>query len=101
MGNEQTKEEVQKKIIDIFVEVIGFIPREQVHLDTNIAKDFKIYTDDVSLFLKQVDQYFCLNSVPEEWLHIATIEQITDFVMTHQNRRPLQKKSFLKRLFGL
>lgn len=99
MLKELNKKEVLDKVIDIFVKVIGFIPKEQVYPDSNLTKDFKIYTDDLSLFIKYVDEYFCLNSTPEEWTNIATLDQIANFVISHHNRPPL-KKSWLKRLFN-
>jgi hypothetical protein len=53
-----SKEEIIEKVIDIFIDEIGFIERSEVSKDTNIVKDFKIDTDDLSFFLESALDYF-------------------------------------------
>jgi len=48
MENEITKDEIVDKIIDIFVEMIGFIDKKEVHPHPIPRLDFKIDSDDLS-----------------------------------------------------
>lgn len=56
MANEQTRKALIEKIIDIFVDVIGVIPREKVFPTTRPAIDFNIYTDDLTVYIMQVEK---------------------------------------------
>ena len=53
-----SKEEIIETVIDIFIREIAFIDRGEVSKNTNILDDFKIYHDDISLFLLAVFRHF-------------------------------------------
>ena len=87
-GGIPSKEQVIEEVIDIFVRVIGFIDRGKVSRTTNVAKDFYIYTDDLSIFADEVVKHFDINSPPEEWSNVGqTIEGIADFVLQHLSKK--------------
>ena len=87
-GSLSFKEQVIETVIDIFVREIGFIEREKVSRTTNPAKDFYIYTDDLSIFADAVVKHFGIDSPPEEWSNIEpTIEGIADFVLQHLSKK--------------
>lgn len=82
-----TKEAVVETVIDIFVRTIGFIERKDVSRKTHLAKDFYIYTDDLSLFASEVVRHFGIKPTPEEWFRdAATAEEIADLVLRHLSK---------------
>ena len=86
-GGISSKEQVVETVIDIFVREIGFIEREEVSLNTNVVKDFHIYTDDLSLFALAVEKHFNIKPSPKEWLNVETIEEIADFVLRYLSKK--------------
>lgn len=88
MGNSgqslPTKDEVVATIIDIFIDSIGFIERHEVSSQTHIVKDFRIYTDDLTIFLMMVEKHFGIHPLRKEWSSFEpTITNIAEFVLRH------------------
>jgi len=75
------RDELTEKIIDLFVSIIGFIPREAVSAQTNFIKDFDIIDDDLTCFMMQVKWRFKLNPRPADWERIETIDEVVDLVL--------------------
>ena len=75
------RDELTEKIIDLFVSIIGFIPREAVSAQTNFIKDFEIIDDDLTCFMMQVKWRFKLNPRPADWERIETIDEVVDLVL--------------------
>jgi acyl carrier protein len=75
------RDEMTEKIIDLFVSIIGFIPREAVSAQTNFIKDFDIIDDDLTCFMMQVKWRFKLNPRPADWERIETIAEVVDLVL--------------------
>lgn len=75
------RDELTEKIIDLFVSIIGFIPREAVSAQTNFIKDFDIIDDDFTCFMMQVKWRFKLNPRPADWERIETIAEVVDLVL--------------------
>ncbi|MFA8393797.1 hypothetical protein ACEPUD_27190 [Burkholderia ubonensis] len=91
-----SKEEVIETVINIYIKEIAFIERSEVSKNTNILEDFKIYHDDISLFLIRVFQYFEMPIInnPD---YPPTIEGISDFVLDYlssdkKHEAPLNQK---------
>ena len=81
------KDQVIEAVIDIFVRVIGFIERENVSRFTNPAKDFHIDTDDLSLFIAEVEKHFHISASQSEWFSIdGTIEGVASIVLHHLSK---------------
>jgi acyl carrier protein len=80
-----SRDQVIEMVIDIFVQVIGFIDRNEVSRTTHVVKDFFIDTDDLSLFALEVDKHFGIRASPsEDWPGAEpTIEAIADHVLAH------------------
>lgn len=77
-----SKDEVIEAVIDIFVRVVGFIDRTEISRETNVDTDFYIHTDDLTIFLLEVEKHFGLKPHPEEWLPVGgTIDSIAEFVL--------------------
>jgi hypothetical protein len=74
-----SKEEILEKVIDIFIENIGWIERHEVSKDTNFDEDFKIDHDDISIFLAMVLRYFDMPKMVSVDCQ-PTIEGVSDFV---------------------
>jgi acyl carrier protein len=81
MGAEFNRDELTEKIIDLFVSIIGFIPREAVSAQTNFIKDFDIIDDDLTCFMMQVKWRFKLNPRPADWERIETIDEVVDLML--------------------
>lgn len=80
------KEQVIETVIDIFVRVIGFVEQKEVSRTTYPAKDFYIHTDDLSIFIDEVERHFGIKTPPcEDWPpgFEPSIEGIADFVLYH------------------
>lgn len=83
-----SKDEVIETIIDIFVRVVGFIERKEVSATTNLDKDFYIHTDDLTIFLLEIEKHFGFKPSPKEWLPVdGTIEAIADFVLEQLTKK--------------
>lgn len=85
-----TKEQVIETVIDIFVRVIGFIERKEVSRTTHPAIDFYIHTDDLSIFIDEVERHFGFKTPPcEDWPpgFAPTIEGIADYVLQHLSKK--------------
>ena len=86
--NGLSKDRAIDLIIDIFVRVIGFIEKREVSKDTNAARDFRIHTDDLSLFLMEIERHFGIDATQKEWLGIGgTMEDIASLVLKHLSQR--------------
>jgi acyl carrier protein len=83
-GDLPQKDQVSETIIDIFIRVIGFIKREEVSRTTNPAKDFYIDTDDLSIFILEVEKHFHISASQDEWFSIdGTLESVANLVLRH------------------
>ncbi len=84
MENRLNRDEITEKVIQLFVDTIGFLEREQVTEQTDFIRDFKIIDDDLTCFVMQVEWQFKLHSSQEDWNAITTIRQIVDLI-AHQS----------------
>jgi acyl carrier protein len=81
MNVENSKSQLSEAIIDLFVSIIGFIPRDVVTSKTNFIHDFDIIDDDLTCFMMQVKWQYKLKLVQADWEHIETIEEVVDLVL--------------------
>lgn len=63
-----SKNQVTETVLDILVRVTGVVERETVSGATNPAKDLHIDTDDLSVFIAEVEKRFHINASQDEWL---------------------------------
>ncbi|MGF6095271.1 acyl carrier protein [Pseudomonas sp. 18175] len=80
MEGNLTRAEISEKVLQLFVDIIGFIDRSQVTEQTDFIHDFKIIDDDLTCFVMQVKWQFKLNATQEDWDHITTIKQVVDLI---------------------
>lgn len=83
---DQSREAFIKDIITIYIEVIGFFDeREQQTISekTNMAKDFKIDSDDLSLAIAEIYRHFSVEPTQAELDRVQTIGDIADLVIAH------------------
>lgn len=71
------------EIIDIFVLTIGFLKRSDVVASSHVVNDFKIDTDDLSIFAQAIEKHFKIKPTQSEWFNVGTIEQIASLVQQH------------------
>ncbi|NVZ35510.1 acyl carrier protein [Pseudomonas sp. A4002] len=76
--------EISEKVIQLFVDIVGFIDRSQVTEQTDFIHDFEIIDDDLTCFVMQIKWQFDLRAAQEDWRGITTIEQIVDLIVLHQ-----------------
>ncbi len=81
MEGSPTRVEITEKVIQLFVDIIGFIDRSQVTEHTDFIHDFKIIDDDLTCFVMQIKWQFNLQATQEDWDHITTIKQIVDLIV--------------------
>ena len=91
MGNDNDvsvqRDQIIETVIDIFVRVIGFIEREKVSKVTNPPKDFYIHTDDLSIFILEIEKHFHISASQSEWFSIdGTLESVADLVLRHLSK---------------
>ncbi|MBO0494591.1 acyl carrier protein [Pseudomonas sp. Marseille-Q1929] len=79
--------QISERVIQLFVEIIGFIDHSQVSEQTNFIHDFKIIDDDLTCFIMQIKWQFNLRATQEDWDHFTTIKQVVDLI--EQRSSPL------------
>ena len=72
--------QISERVIQLFVEIIGFIDHSQVSEQTDFIHDFKIIDDDLTCFIMQIKWQFNLRATQEDWGHITTIKQVVDLI---------------------
>ena len=72
--------QISERVIQLFVEIIGFIDHSQVSEQTNFIHDFKIIDDDLTCFIMQIKWQFNLRATQEDWDHITTIKQVVELI---------------------
>lgn len=77
--------EISEKVIQLFVDIIGFIDRSEVTEQTDFIHDFRIIDDDLTCFVMQIKWQFNLQATQEDWDHITTIRQIVDLIVERSN----------------
>lgn len=80
MEGNLSRAEVVEKVIQLFVDIIGFIDRSKVTEQTDFIHDFDIIDDDLTCFVMQIKWQFKLQATQEDWNHITTIKQIVDLI---------------------
>jgi len=80
MKDHSTRAEISEKVIQLFVDIIGFIDRSEVTEQTDFIHDFDIIDDDLTCFVMQIKWQFKLQATQEDWDHITTIKQIVDLI---------------------
>ncbi|WP_031291245.1 acyl carrier protein [Pseudomonas simiae] len=76
---------MSEKVIQLFVDIIGFIDRSQVTEQTDFIHDFKIIDDDLTCFVMQIKWQFKLHATQADWDDITTIRQIIDWIVERSN----------------
>ena len=87
MEGSLTRAKISEKVIQLFVDIIGFIDHSQVSEQTDFIHDFKIIDDDLTCFIMQIKWQFNLRATQEDWDHITTIKQVVDLI--EQRSSPL------------
>ncbi|MGG5241793.1 acyl carrier protein [Pseudomonas lurida] len=85
MDGNLTRAEISEEVIQLFVDIIGFIDRSQVTEQTDFIHDFKIIDDDLTCFVMQIKWQFKLRATQADWDHITTIKQIVDLIVERSN----------------
>ncbi|MBT2371175.1 acyl carrier protein [Pseudomonas fluorescens] len=85
MESNLARAEVSDKVIQLFIDIIGFIDRSQVTEQTDFIHDFKIIDDDLTCFVMQIKWQFNLRATQEDWNSITTIKQIIDLIVQRSN----------------
>ncbi|WP_332846314.1 acyl carrier protein [Pseudomonas lactucae] len=80
MEGSLTRADISEKVIQLFVDIIGFIDRSEVTEQTDFIHDFKIIDDDLTCFVMQIKWQFNLQATQEDWDDITTIKQIVDLI---------------------
>jgi acyl carrier protein len=78
---EAIREAVTAEVIELFVSIIGFVPRHAVSAKSNFIRDFDIIDDDLTCFMMQVKWQYKLSPTPSDWARIETIEEVVELVL--------------------
>ncbi len=87
MEGNLTRAEISEKVLQLFVDIIGFIDRSQVTEQTDFINDFKIIDDDLTCFVMQIKWQFKLNATQEDWDNITTLKQVVDLIVQHSDAK--------------
>ncbi len=85
MEGNLSRAQVAEKVIQLFVDIIGFIDRSKVTEQTDFIHDFDIIDDDLTCFVMQIKWQFKLQATQEDWNHITTIKQIVDLIVRRRS----------------
>lgn len=80
MEGNQARADISEKVIQLFVDIIGFIDRSQVTEQTDFIHDFMIIDEDLTCFVMQIKWQFHLQATQADWDKIITIKQIVDLI---------------------
>lgn len=83
MEKAPSKPHIISQVIEIFNRVIGIFEPGEIVAETNIVKDIKVDTDDLSIFAAEVEKHFGFKTPPGAWPQgfEPTIDGIADFVL--------------------
>lgn len=82
-----SKNQVTETVLDILVRVTGVVERETVSGATNPAMDLRIDTDDLSVFIAEVEKRFHIDASQDEWLALdGTIDSVSSLVSRHLSK---------------
>ena len=87
MEGSPTRAEICEKVIQLFVDIIGFIDRSQVTDHTDFIHDFTIIDDDLTCFGMQIKWQLNLQATQEDWDHITTIKQVVELIAQRSSLR--------------
>ena len=87
MEGSPTRAEISEKVIQLFVDIIGFIDRSHVTEHTDFIHDFTIIDDDLTCFVMQIKWQFNLQATQEDWDHITTIKQVVELIAQRSSLR--------------
>lgn len=82
MEGSLTRAEISEKVIQLFVDIIGFIDQSDVTEQTDFIHDFDIIDDDLTCFVMQIKWQFKLQATQDDWDHITTIKQVVDLIFS-------------------
>ncbi|RMT84714.1 hypothetical protein ALP39_03498 [Pseudomonas marginalis pv. marginalis] len=85
MEGNPTRAEISEKVVQLFVDIIGFIDRSEVTEQTDFIHDFAIIDDDLTCFVMQIKWQFKLRATQDDWDGITTIKQIVDLIVERSN----------------
>lgn len=86
-GDMPSKDQVVETVLDILVRITGHDEREQLSGATNPAKDLHVDTDDLSVFIAEVERHFHIDAPQVEWFGIdGTIESVSSLVLRHLSK---------------
>ena len=89
-NNDSSRESVITEIITIFIDTIGFFDEKEkasINEITNMAQDFKVDTDDLSLAIMNIEKHFSVDPSFDEWLQAPTIGEIADLIIRHLDKK--------------
>ena len=84
-----SRQEIVDDIIRIYIEVIGFFgdsEKKRLSERTNMAEDFKVDSDDLSLSIAEIYRHFSVSPAQSELDHAKTIGDMADLVIKHNGR---------------
>lgn len=80
------RDQLIQEVIDTFVRVVGFVAREEVSSATHPIRDLRVDTDDLSLFIAEIERHFDIDVPQSEWDKLdGTIGSVADLVLRHQS----------------
>jgi acyl carrier protein len=83
MVSEPTKDQAKEIITNILIDVVGWIERNEISPNKELARDLHIASDDLTVFAMEVVKHFEIKPTPEEWNRTATIEEVASMVLSH------------------
>ena len=84
-----SRQEIIDEIIKIYIEVIGFFDdseKQRLSESTNMAEDFNIDSDDLSLSIAEIYRHFSVSPTQSELDRTKTIGDMADLVIKHNGR---------------
>ncbi len=86
--DELSREAVINKVIEIFIDVIGFLNDDEkllVNENTDIIKDFNVDGDDATEVDMALEKYFEIKLTIDDWGQAVRIHEIADVILKKLN----------------
>lgn len=89
-SDELSRESVIKKVIEIFIDVIGSLSDDEkllVNENTDIIKDFNVAGDDATEVDMALEKHFEIKLTIDEWGQAVRIHEIVDVILKKLNNK--------------
>lgn len=77
-------DDLEKKVVDLIAEVLVDVNKENIQLDSKIVEDLGAESLDIYDMIALLEDEFGMEIADEEVENIQTVQDVADFIRSHQ-----------------